>query len=175
MDRSPRDRTDTEPASDLTLHDAAALYAVSARTLAQHIRCGQLSAYKTAGATGRQWRVTREALDAAGYPVRVPPTAVDAPEHPLVAELRRELSAARRSVAAERRRAEDADRRLGHAMLECGRLRAALAATTDQERRSQEPDLEPDAARWLVSAVRGGSGDQRQSSRAGSPSQAHSD
>jgi excisionase family DNA binding protein len=175
MDRSPRDRTGTEPLSDLTLHDAAALYAVSARTLAQHIRCGQLPAYKTAGATGRQWRITRDALDAAGYPPRVPPTATDAPEHPLVAELRRELSAARRSVAAERRRAEDADRRLGHGMLECGRLRAALAGATGEERHSPEAELDVDAARWLVAAVRGGTGNQRQPSGAGSVAQAHSD
>ena len=139
---------ETYAEADLTLHDAAALYAVSPRTLAQHIRCGQLPAYKTAGATGRQWRVTREALDAAGYPVRMPP------EDPLVAELRRELSAARRSAAAERRRAEDADRRLGHAMMECGRLRAALAVANGSDLPPAEIDLDSATSRWLVSAVR---------------------
>jgi len=154
MDRSPRDRSSTEPPSDLTLHDAAALYAVSARTLAQHIRCGQLPAYKTAGATGRQWRVTRDALDAAGYPARVPPAVTDAPEHPLVAELRRELSAARRSAAAERRRAEDVDRRLGHALLECGHLRAALDAAYGKDQPPAEVNLNSATTRWLLSAVR---------------------
>ncbi len=69
MDSSPQELV-AEPLTDLTLHEAAEQYAVSARTLAQHIRCGQLPAYKTAGATGPQWRVTREALDAAEYPRR---------------------------------------------------------------------------------------------------------
>lgn len=176
MDRSLRDRTSPEPLSDLTLHDAAALYAVSARTLAQHIRCGRLPAYKTAGATGRQWRVTRDALDAAGYQARVPPTATEEPEHPLVTQLRREVSAARRLAAAERHRAEDLDRRLGHAMLECGRLSAALMAGTGQEHRSPEPDLNPSAANWLVTAVRGGSGQQpRTSDTTGQTTPAYSD
>ena len=141
-----------EPASDLTLHDAAALYAVSARTLAQHIRCGQLPAYKTAGATGREWRVTKEALSAA-YPLRQLPGA-DAPKHPLVVQLRRALDAARRAAAAERRRAEDADRRLGHALLECGRLRTALAAATDTGSAPTEVDLTAAEAREVVRTVR---------------------
>ncbi len=157
MDTSPQELV-AEPLTDLTLHEAAEQYAVSARTLAQHIRCGQLPAYKTAGATGRQWRVTREALDAADYPRRTAPAA-DGPEHALVVELRRELAAARRAVAAERRRAEDADRRLGHAMLECGRLRAALAAASGGA--SKQVDLTSDEARWLVNAVRGASPEQR--------------
>ena len=137
-----------EPACDLTLHEAAVEYAVSARTLAQHIRCGQLPAYKAAGATGREWRVTRDDLVAAGYLPRrpVPVTA----ELPLVTELRRELSTARRAAAAERRRADDLDRRLGHAMLEAGRLRAALAAAGEATRPAI--DLEAQSARWLVSA-----------------------
>ncbi len=175
MDGSARDSTSTEPPSDLTLHDAAALYAVSARTLAQRIRCGQLPAYKTAGPTGRQWRVAQAALDAASYPHRQPATATGAPEPPLVAVFRRELSAARKSVAAERRRAEDADRRLGHAMLECGRLRTALAEATDQEPRSPERELDVDTARWLVTAVRGVPTDQSEPSAAGSVPRAHSD
>jgi len=141
-----------EPANDLTLRDAAALHAVSARTLAQHIRCGRLPAYKTAGATGREWRVTKESLSAA-YPYRQQPGA-DAPEHPLVVQLRRELDAARRAAAAERRRAEDADRRLGHALLECGRLRTALAAATGTGRAPTEVELTAAEAREVVRAVR---------------------
>jgi len=152
---SSQDREHAEPPSDLTLYDAAEIYAVSARTLAQHIRCGQLPAYKTAGPTGREWRVTRDALDVAGYAARVVPRESDAPEPPLVVALRRSLSAARRSAAAERRRAEDADRRLGHAMLECGRLRAALAAATGESHRPIEVDLDSKTARWLVDAARG--------------------
>lgn len=137
-------------ASDLSLHEAAAQYAVSARTLSQHIRCGQLPAYKTAGSTGREWRVTTDALSAAYAPRRLPEPA----EHPLVAELQRELRAARRAAAAERRRAEDADRRLGHALLECGRLRAALAAATGTQSPPSEVDVTAAEASEVVRAVR---------------------
>ena len=150
MDSDPHDADATDLACDLSLHEAAAIYAVSARTLAQHIRCGQLSAYKTAGATGREWRVTRGALSAA-YALRQPSEPL---EHPLVQQLRRDLAAARRAAAAERRRAEDADRRLGHALLECGRLRTALNAATDIEGPPAEVDLTASEAREVVRAVR---------------------
>lgn len=150
MDSEPRDASTDDPACDLSLHEAATIYAVSARTLAHHIRCGQLPAYKTAGATGREWRVTREAMSA--YPYRQQPET-DAAEDPLVAQLRRELDAARRAAAAERRRAEDADRRLGHALLECGRLRSALAAATGVDL-ATEVDLTATEAREVVRAVR---------------------
>ena len=160
MDSDPPDASAVEPASDLTLHDAAAVYAVSARTLAQHIRRGQLPAYKTAGATGREWRVTQDALVAAGYRRRQPPGATDAPEPPLVVQLRRELEAARRAAVAERHRAEDTDRRLGHALLECGRLRSALAAATGAGDESKQLDLTSTEARWVVKAVRHGSSEQ---------------
>ena len=153
MHGDQHDANAADPARDLSLSEAAAVYAVSARTLAQHIRCGQLPAYKTSGATGRQWRVTRDALEAAGYPHRAAPVAMGE-EHPLVAQLRRELTAARRAAAAERGRAEDADRRLGHAMLECGRLRAALAAATGAQGAPAQVDLTADEARRLVDAVR---------------------
>ena len=150
MDGDQHDANVADPACDLSLHEAAAVYAVSARTLAQHIRCGQLPAYKTAGATGREWRVTREAL-AVAYELR---QLAEAPEHPLVLQLRRELDAARRAAAAERRRAEDADRRLGHALLECGRLRTALAVATGTEGPPAEVDLTAAEAREIVQAVR---------------------
>ena len=44
MDSPAQDQSNAEGLSDLTLPEAAALYAVSARTLAQHIRCGRLPA-----------------------------------------------------------------------------------------------------------------------------------
>ena len=141
------------PAQDLSLHDAALAYEISARTLAQHVRCGQLPAYKTHGVTGRQWRITREALDAAGYRPR-PMPATAAEEDPLVTRLRRELVTSRRAVAAERRRADDLDRHLGHALLECGRLRAQLTAATSPEAGPTELDLVSVEARSLVEAAR---------------------
>lgn len=60
--------TDSDADADLILHDAALRYDVTARTLAQHIRCGQLPAYKTRGTTGREWRVTPAALRASRLP-----------------------------------------------------------------------------------------------------------
>ncbi len=162
MDSAPQDPTPPDPVDDLgqtddlSLTDAAALYAVSARTLAQHIRCGTLPAHKTPGATGRQWRVTRTDLDAAGYTLRPTPTpdeATTAAADPLVTQLRRQLHATQREAAAERRRADDLDRRLGHAMLEAGHLRAALSRATGA---TPDPtiDLEAQTTRQLVRAVR---------------------
>jgi len=163
MDGPPHDAPAARPLSDLTLHQAAELYAVSARTLAQHIRCGRLPACKTTGAHGREWRVTRGALAAAGYLPRQPAAAGDVAEPPLVGQLRREASAARRSAAAERRRAEDADRRLGHALLECGRLRAALAAATAPQGACTQADLDSAEARWVMDAFRAAPTEQRSS------------
>ena len=147
------------PECDLSLHDAAQLYEISARTLAQHIRCGQLPAYKTHGATGRHWRITREALDAAGYRPRPAPVQTTA-EDLVVSRLRQELATARRSAAAERRRADDLDRRLGHALLQCGQLRTALAEATGQTPPA-EVDLDAGTARWLISAITGSRADAR--------------
>ena len=48
---------------------------------------------------------------------------------PRIAALEAELATLRRVVVAERERADQADRELGYAMLECGRLRSALAKT----------------------------------------------
>lgn len=140
---------------DLTLREAAELYQVTVKTLAHHLRCGQLLGHKTGGATGREWRVTRGALDDAGYRARADGAAEGSPAAEEVARLREDLRAARRAVSAERRRADDLDRRLGHALLECGRLRTALTlAAGGQE--PAEPDLDPGTARWLITAITGG-------------------
>ena len=154
---------DGDADADLTLHDAALRYDVTARTLAQHIRCGQLPAYKTRGTTGREWRVTPAALRAAGYRLRPAAPQDPAADDPLVAELRRELALARRTAAAERRRADDLDRRLGHAQLECGHLRTALAAATGQEQDPADADLDTPTARWLLDTVTRARSDQARS------------
>ena len=162
MDGSRHEASAAGQLSDLTLHEAAEQYAISARTLAQHIRCGQLPAYKTAGATGREWRITRDALDAAGYPARQPPPTDSAAEPALVRDLRRELNAARRAAAAERRKAEDTDRRLGQALLECGRLRAALAKANGEQDTVPQLDLTSAEARWVVNSFSGVATGERQ-------------
>ncbi len=74
--------------------------------------------------------------------------------HELV-RLRHELAAAQRAAGAERRRADDLDRRVGHALLECGRLREALAAATG-EQQATETDLDRVTANWLLNAITSG-------------------
>jgi predicted DNA-binding transcriptional regulator YafY len=125
-------RTD-ETLADLTLREAAELYDVTVKTLVQHLRCGQLVGYKSRGAAGREWRVTRDALDDAGYRLRAQAAGAALSEGNELAQLRQQLDTAKRTASAERRRADDLDRRLGHALLECARLRAALAAATGEQ------------------------------------------
>ena len=144
-----------DPPVDLTLREAAELYEVTVKTLSQHLRCGQLAGHKARGAAGREWRVTREALDEAGYRPRATTGDDTVTEADELVRLRQELAVARRAASAERRRADDLDRRLGHVLLECGHLRAALAAAAGQDERV-EPDLDAGTARWLMTAVGGG-------------------
>ena len=144
-----------DPPVDLTLREAAELYDVTVKTLSQHLRCGQLAGHKSRGATGREWRVTRDALDEAGYQQRVVTGEVAVSEADELVRLRQELGIARRAASAERRRADDLDRRLGHALLECGRLRGALAAA-GVEQEPVELDLDAGTARRLMTAVNGG-------------------
>ncbi len=125
-DHEPGGRTTLDDQNcDLSLQEAAQLYDVSLRTLGNRVRWGEIDAYKARGPWGQEWRVTRKALESFGYRRREAPEPTSDPR---TAELERELAAARRAAAAERNRADEADRRLGAALLEVGRLRAALAA-----------------------------------------------
>ncbi len=113
--------------TDLSLAEAAEAYDLSIRTLGNRVRNGEIDAHKVRGPWGEHWRVTPAALETFGYHRRV---AAIRPEAGTlassVAELQRDLDAARRAAAAERNRANEADRKLGEAMREIGRLRAAL-------------------------------------------------
>lgn len=127
-DHQPAPAPATVPV-DVSLRDAADLFGVSPRTLARRLRLGELPGYKVRGPWGHEWRVSRESLDAYGYrrrPAPVPAATGD----PRLAHLERELASLRRLLAAERLRADRVDRELGFAMLECGRLRGALARST---------------------------------------------
>ncbi len=130
MSASQTQTTADEPVYDLdlSLQEAARLYAVSVRTLTNRVRWGQMDAYKARGARGLEWRVSRQALETSGYQPRVEQDRDDQERDSRMLSLERELAEARRVAAAERRRADEADRLLGHAMMECGRLRAALTA-----------------------------------------------
>lgn len=115
---------------DLSLREASRLYDVELATLRNLVRRGRVDAYKARGPWGREWRVTTSSLEAQGYPPR--PAGVAAGEdEERVARLERELAAARRTAAAERKRADETDGRLGAALLESGRLRAALAVAEE--------------------------------------------
>ncbi len=165
MDSASPEHGQQEPPAALTLHEAAGLYDVTVKTLSLHLRCGRLSGYKARGAAGREWRVTADAMDQAGYRRRsesvgvIDGQAVSGRDGQELVRLRQQLAVAKRAALAERRRADDLDRRLGHAQLECGRLRSALAAATGDDAAS-EPQLDADSARWLIAAVTGGSTSQ---------------
>jgi hypothetical protein len=115
----------------LSLREAAQQYEVSLATLRVRARRGELAPVKVPGPWGPEWRVTRESVEQLGYRRR---SEAQSRHHEdpavLVLRLQGELRAARRAAAVERRRAEDTDRRLGEVMMECGRLKALLAAAT---------------------------------------------
>jgi hypothetical protein len=111
---------------DLSLREATRLYDVSLRTLRNRLRCGWIPAYKTHGPWGQEWRVNGRTLEASEFARRPVELGTDDGD-PRVAALEAELGRLRRIVVVERERADQADRELGYAMLECGRLRSALA------------------------------------------------
>lgn len=164
MYTASQEHLDQAPDGDLSLRDAARLYDVSARALAQQMRFGVLAGYKTRGAAGREWRVSRTIMEDAGYRRRCTTGLTTQADE--LSRLRDDLAAAQRLAASERRRADDLDRRLGHALLESGRLRSALAAATG-EAQPTEAALDADAARWLIAAVTGGSGTRRRTGLSG--------
>lgn len=108
---------------ELSLREAARRYDVAPQTLRNRVRRGEIPAYKARGMWGLEWRVSGPWLEASGLHLR--PVAPEG-DDPRVARLQADLDALRRKLAAERDRADEADRRLGYAMLEGGRLRSAL-------------------------------------------------
>ena len=123
------------PMTDLSLREAAQYYDLSVRTLGQRIRNGEIEAYKNEGDNRGQWRVSRRALERFGYRLRTATPAQrvhETADRSTVRKLERELASARRAESSQRSRAEQTDRRLGEALMEIGRLRAALAAETNR-------------------------------------------
>ena len=125
---------DDEPQVDLllSLREAAQRYEVSLATLRVRARRGELAQVKVRGPWGPEWRVTSESIELLGYRPRgaVPQESGQGDHATTVARLEHDLRAARRSAALERRHAEEADRRLGEVMMECGRLKGLLAEAT---------------------------------------------
>lgn len=118
-----------ETTAELSLREAAQSFELSVRTLGNQVRLGDIPAHKRRGPWGDEWRVTAQALEAFGYQRRAPVSRPREVSEHRVVELERQLDAARRAAAAERRRADEADRRLAEALDEVHRLRGVLAAT----------------------------------------------
>ncbi len=125
----------------LSLKDAAEAFDLSLRTLSNRVRNGEIPASKRRGPWGDEWRVTTDALEQFGYKRRSSGESSDSTSEPRVVRLQRDLAAAHRALAAERNRANEADRMLGAAMREVGRLRAALQRTQDDTKPTHLIDL----------------------------------
>jgi hypothetical protein len=114
-----------QASEDLSLREAAVLYPIALRTLRTKVSRGEIPGYPVMGLRGRERRVPRPTLDNLGLRPRPCGPKVSAPQVS-TAELERELAQAQRMARMERNRAGEADRELGYALLQCGRLRAAV-------------------------------------------------
>lgn len=115
----------------LSVRAAVDLYELTAATLVTRLRNGELPGHKVRGARGREWRVSAADLEEFGYRRRA---AREEAPRPDIAELQARINSLRRTVAYERGRADEADRQLGEAAMEIGRLRAALGRAQEGER-----------------------------------------
>ncbi len=119
MEQRSGDETESSSeAPDLTLSEAASVFAVSEATLRRLVTAGVLPAYRVTGMRGREWRVSATALQEAGYSRRV----LDVTDNGQPAEVRHLAD----SLRTERARVADLDRQLGYALLTIGRLRGRL-------------------------------------------------
>ncbi len=121
--------------TDLSLREAARLYDLSLTTLGRRLRNGEIEAYRSEGPQRGEWRVSAKALEAFGYRRRAasePVPTEEASDARRINRLEREVLAARRAAAAERRRSDQLSREHDEALTEIARLRAALAAETSR-------------------------------------------
>ncbi len=100
---------------EMTLAEAASAFTVSQATFRRLVSAQLLPAREVKGVRGREWRISVDALERAGYKPR---TTGSEPN----SEIRRLAEA----LAAERARSVDLDSQLGYALLTVGRLRARL-------------------------------------------------
>ncbi len=133
---------DFDPDLELSLAEAAHRYGVSLRTLSQRVRVGQIPAHKVRGLRGLEWRVSLRDLEQFGLIATADAPLAHETLDPEIGLLRQHVHTLESKLAAERHRAALLDQRLGHALLECGRLRAALtrqAGTSDDDLRQAVP------------------------------------
>jgi hypothetical protein len=135
----------TDQCDALSPRAAAERYDLVAQTLVLKLRLGEIPGYKVRGPRGREWRVSTAALEAYGYRPREQQASRE--PSPEVAELQATIRELRRTVAFERRRADELDRLLGEASLEIGRLRAQMVRQREPEHESDQViDLRTEAA-----------------------------
>ena len=109
---------DDRPEEFLSPREAAQRYELAAQTLVSRLRVGAVPGYKVRGPRGREWRVSTRVLEGNGYLPRQPRPVDQVPD---VAALEATVRELRRTVAFERRRADELDGLLGQASLEIGR------------------------------------------------------
>lgn len=131
----PHQQDPGEATDGLSLREAAANYPIALRTLRTKVSRGEIRGYKVRGLRGREWRVTLRALEDVGLQPRSGRPEGTAHQG-LAPAAERELAEAWRIARIERSRAAAADRELGYALMETGRLKAVVAAL---ERRLAAP------------------------------------
>ncbi len=135
--------------ADLSLREAAHRYRVSLRTLSQRVRVGEIPAHKVRGLRGPEWRLSPRDLEQAGLVAAAEPPVAHEAMDPEIALLRQHVQALESKLAAQRHRAALLDQRLGHTLLECGRLRAALTRQTETTNDDLRHAVPPQSQRWL--------------------------
>lgn len=131
---------DGRPEEFLSPREAAERYELAPQTLVSRLRLGAVPGYKVRGPRGREWRVSTRALETHGYLPRQPRPVDQVPD---VAALEASVRELRRTVAFERRRADELDGLLGQASLEIGRLRAEVANLRRPRQDGAGDDAEP--------------------------------
>jgi hypothetical protein len=124
-----------ETGDDLSIRDAARLFDLSIGGLEGRLRRGEVAGEKVPGPHGREWRVSAAALDEFGFQRRSQEAAYLPDSEGLRAEIRRLAGIA----TYERRRADEANRGLGEAVLEIARLRAALRSAPESQPHRLDP------------------------------------
>jgi hypothetical protein len=117
---------------ELSVQQAADQFELSASSLVQRLRLGEVKARKVRGLHGYEWRVTASALETIGYRRRsFPPSAAELDaEH-----LQRQLKRLRKALKAERQRSAEQQAGLQRIATELRALEQALAAGAGSSRK----------------------------------------
>ncbi len=111
---------------ELTVKQAADQFALSASSLVQRLRLGEIEARKVRGPHGDEWRVTGSVLEALGYRRRNSPPGAAVLD---AEQFRRHLQRLRKALKAERQRCASQQAGLERIQTELLALEEALAET----------------------------------------------